>query len=30
MNIPVYHEPVETNIYLEDYYKDMKRYGFAM
>lgn len=30
MNIPCYYEPVEDNEYLEDFYKDMKAYGFAM
>lgn len=28
MGFPVYYEPVEDNIYLEDFYKDMKTYGF--
>lgn len=26
----MYYEPVETNVYLEDFYKDMKANGFAM
>jgi len=26
----VYYEPVATNEYLDDFYKDMKRWGFAM
>ena len=30
LNIPVYYEPVDTNVYLEDFYKDMKAHGFAM
>lgn len=30
MGFPVYYEPVEDNIYLEDFYKDMKTYGFPM
>ncbi|CAL6000954.1 Deoxynucleoside_kinase / Deoxynucleoside kinase family protein [Hexamita inflata] len=30
LGIPCYYEPVETNVYLEDFYTDMKKYGFAM
>ena len=30
LNIPVYYEPVETNVYLQDFYIDMKKHGFAM
>lgn len=30
MGFPVYYEPVEDNIYLEDFYKDMKAYSFPM
>lgn len=30
MGFPVYYEPVEDNIYLEDFYKDMKTYSFPM
>ncbi|KAH0571505.1 Deoxynucleoside kinase / Deoxynucleoside kinase family protein [Spironucleus salmonicida] len=30
LNVPVYYEPVEENVYLEDFYTDMKKYGFAM
>jgi deoxyadenosine kinase len=30
MNLPVYEEPVQQNIYLEDFYRDMKKHGFAM
>jgi len=29
-NLPSYHEPVSDNVYLEDFYKDMKRYAFPM
>lgn len=29
MNLPVYYEPVVENEYLEDFYKDMKRYSFS-
>jgi len=28
--MPVYYEPVKNNIYLEDFYKDMKKHSFAM
>ena len=30
MGYEPYYEPVKNNPYLEDFYKDMKRYGFAM
>ena len=30
MGLPVYHEPVEDNVYLEDFYKDKAKHGFAM
>ena len=30
LNLPVYYEPVTDNTYLEDFYKDRKKYGFAM
>ena len=30
LNLPVYYEPVTDNVYLEDFYKDMKRYGFPL
>ena len=30
LEIDVYHEPVETNEYLEKFYQDMKRYSFPM
>ena len=29
MNLPVYYEPIIENEYLEDFYKDMKRYSFS-
>ena len=29
LNIPVYYEPIIENEYLEDFYKDMKRYSFS-
>ena len=29
LNLPVYYEPVVENEYLEDFYKDMKRYSFS-
>lgn len=29
LNLPVYYEPVADNEYLEDFYRDTKRYGFA-
>ena len=29
LNLPVYYEPVIENEYLEDFYKDMKRYSFS-
>lgn len=30
MNIPVYYEPVADNIYLEDFYADMRKYAFPL
>ena len=30
MDLPVYHEPVIDNAYLEDFYKDMKRNAFRL
>jgi deoxyadenosine/deoxycytidine kinase len=30
LGLPVYYEPVTDNAYLADFYKDIKRYGFAM
>jgi len=30
LNADVYYEPVETNDYLEHFYKDMKKYSFPM
>eukprot|EP00041_Stephanoeca_diplocostata_P010791 m.172938 g.172938 ORF g.172938 m.172938 type:complete len:281 (-) comp18295_c0_seq1:164-1006(-) len=30
MNLPVFHEPVMDNAYLEDFYKDKSRYGFPL
>ena len=30
MGLPVHYEPVTDNVYLEDFYKDMKRYGFPL
>ena len=30
MGLPVYYEPVADNEYLEDFYKDMKKHGFAL
>lgn len=30
MNLPVYYEPVIDNVYLEDFYKDMKTYAFPL
>jgi pantothenate kinase-related protein Tda10 len=30
LGLPVYYEPVTDNIYLADFYKDIKKYGFAM
>ena len=29
LNLPVYYEPVIENEYLEDFYRDMKRYSFS-
>jgi deoxyadenosine kinase len=30
LNLPVYYEPVVDNVYLEDFYKDMKTYAFPL
>ena len=30
LDLPVYYEPVAGNEYLDDFYKDMERYGFAL
>lgn len=30
MGLPVYYEPVIDNVYLADFYKDMKRYAFNL
>jgi deoxyadenosine kinase len=30
LDLPVYYEPVADNEYLDDFYKDMKRYGFQL
>lgn len=30
LNLPVYYEPVVNNVYLADFYKDQKRYGFNL
>ena len=30
LSLPVYYEPVSDNVYLQDFYKDMKRYGFPL
>jgi deoxyadenosine kinase len=30
LNLKVYHEGVATNTYLNDFYKDMKKHGFAL
>jgi len=30
MDLPVFYEPVINNVYLEDFYKDMKKYGFNL
>lgn len=30
LDMDVYFEPVEDNVYLEDFYRDMGRYAFAM
>ena len=30
LGLPVHYEPVSDNVYLEDFYKDMKRYGFPL
>ena len=30
LDLPVHYEPVSDNAYLEDFYKDMKRYGFPL
>ena len=30
LNMPVYYEPVDDNVYLGDFYQDPSKYGFAM
>jgi deoxyadenosine kinase len=30
LELPVYYEPVIDNVYLEDFYQDMKKYSFAL
>jgi deoxyadenosine kinase len=30
LDLPVYYEPVKDNVYLEDFYKDTKKYSFPM
>lgn len=30
LKLPVYYEPVIDNVYLEDFYKDMKKYAFPL
>jgi len=30
LELPVYYEPVIDNVYLEDFYKDMKKYSFPL
>lgn len=30
LELPVYYEPVEDNQYLDDFYEDMAKYGFAL
>ena len=30
LKLPVHYEPVTDNVYLEDFYRDMKRYGFPL
>lgn len=30
LNLPVYYEPVIDNVYLEDFYNDMKKYAFPL
>lgn len=30
LNLPVYYEPVIDNVYLEDFYQDMKKYAFPL
>ena len=30
LGLPVHYEPVSDNVYLEDFYKDMSRYGFPL
>lgn len=30
LKLDVYYEPVEDNVYLKDFYKDIKTYGFPM
>ena len=30
LGLPVHFEPVSDNVYLQDFYKDMRRYGFPL
>ncbi|TNJ28905.1 Deoxynucleoside kinase [Giardia muris] len=30
LGVPVYYEPVEDNVYLEDFYRDMRAHSFAL
>jgi len=30
LNLPIYYEPVKDNVYLEDFYMDIKKYSFPM
>jgi deoxyadenosine/deoxycytidine kinase len=30
LGLPVYYEPTTDNVYLADFYKDIKKYSFAM
>jgi deoxyadenosine/deoxycytidine kinase len=30
LGMDVYYEPVEDNVYLEDFYRDMRAHSFAM
>jgi len=30
LDLPVYYEPVKDNVYLEDFYKDIKKHAFPM
>ena len=30
LGLPVYYEPTDDNVYLADFYKDIKKHSFAM